>query len=126
MEIEVILILVCIVLAAFAVYQTIRVSGLRKEVGNQEFLVEAKDDIIRSLNADKKMLKAQIDAGSAKRKELENDAIDAQLSFNKLNALLVSKSAKIVELEDQVSMLVSQGNQVGLRRGANGRFVSAD
>jgi len=98
MEIEVILILVCIVLAALAVYQTIRVSGLRKEVGNQEFLVEAKDDIIRSLNADKKMLKAQIDAGSSKRKELE----------------------------DQVSMLVSQVNQVGLRRGANGRFVSAD
>lgn len=98
MEIEVIFILACIVLAANAVYQFARASRLKKDLGNQEFLIAVKDDIIESLNSDKKMLKAQIDAGSAKRKELE----------------------------DQVSMLVSQVNQVGLRRGANGRFVSAD
>jgi len=98
MEIQVILILVCIVLAAIASYQTIRASKLKKEVGNQEFLVDAKNDIIENLNADKKVLKATIDAGNVKRKELE----------------------------DQVSMLVSQVNQVGLRRGAKGRFVSVD
>lgn len=98
MEIEVILILMCIVLAAIAAYQTIRASKLKKEVGNQEFLVEAKDDIIRSLNGDKRMLKAQIDAGTTKRKELE----------------------------DQVSMLVMKVKNVGLKRGDKGRFVSAD
>lgn len=98
MEIEVILILACIVLVAVAVYQFVRVVKLKKEVGNQEFLVDAKNDIIESLNGDKKVLKATIDAGIEKRKELE----------------------------DQVSMLVSQVNQVGLKRGAKGRFVSAD
>ena len=95
MEFELLLIIVC---AAIVIYQGFRITMLRKEVGNQEFLVEAKNDIIECLNADKKMLKAQIDAGTAKRKELE----------------------------DQVSMLVSQVNQVGLVRGKNGRFMSAD
>lgn len=98
MEIQVILILVCIVLAAIASYQTIRASKLKKEVGNQEFLVDAKNDIIENLNGDKKVLKATIDAGNVKRKELE----------------------------DQVSLLTEQVNDVGLKRGAKGRFVSAD
>jgi len=98
MEIEVILILACIALAAISAYQTIRVSKLKKEVGNQEFLVEAKNDIIECLNADKKMLKNMNDAGLVRKKELE----------------------------DQVSMLVTQVNNVGLKRGSNGRFVSAD
>lgn len=94
MELELILIISCIVLAAFAVYQTIRASRLKKEVGNQEFLVDAKDDIIRSLNSDKKMLKIINDASAARKKELE----------------------------DQVSMLVSQINQTGVKRNGKGRF----
>lgn len=98
MELEVILILMCIVLAAIAAYQTIRASKLKKEVGNQEFLVDAKNDIIECLNADKNMLKNINDATLVRKKELE----------------------------DQVSMLVTQVNNVGLKRGSNGRFVSAD
>lgn len=98
MELEVILILMCIVLAAIAAYQTIRASKLKKEVGNQEFLVDAKNDIIECLNADKKMLKNINDATLVRKKELE----------------------------DQVSILVTQVNNVGLKRGSNGRFVSAD
>jgi len=95
MELELLLIIIC---AAIVIYQAIRISKLKKEVGNQEFLVEAKNDIIECLNADKKMLKNMNDAGLVRKKELE----------------------------DQVSMLVTQVNNVGLKRGANGRFVSAD
>jgi len=98
MEMEVILILVCIVLAAFAVYQFVRASKLKKEVGNQEFLVEAKNDIIECLNADKKMLKNMNDAGLVRKKELE----------------------------DQVSMLVTQINQTGVKRGVGGKFVKVN
>lgn len=94
MELELILIISCIVLAAFAAYQTIRVSRLKKEVGNQEFLVDAKDDIIRNLNSDKKMLNSINDASAARKKELE----------------------------DQVSMLVSQINQTGVKRNSKGRL----
>jgi len=95
MELELLLIIIC---AAIVIYQAIRISKLKKEVGNQEFLVEAKNDIIECLNADKKMLKNMNDAGLVRKKELE----------------------------DQVSMLVTQVNNVGLKRGAKGRFVSAD
>lgn len=95
MELELLFIIIC---AAIVIYQAIRVQKLKKEVGNQESLVDAKNDIIENLNGDKKVLKATIDAGVAKRKELE----------------------------DQVSMLVAQVNQVGLKRGAKGRFVSVD
>lgn len=98
MEIEVIFIIACIVLAATAVYQFARASKLKKELGNQEFLVAVKDDIIKSLNSDKKLLKAQIDSLVAKRKDLD----------------------------DQVSMLVTQINQTGVRRNAKGQFASVD
>jgi len=92
------LIVLCIVLAAVDVYFILRSRSLGKEVGNQEFLVDAKNDIIENLNADKKMLKAQIDSAAAKRKDLE----------------------------DQVSMLVSQINKTGVVRNDKGRFVKVN
>ena len=98
MELELLLIILSIVLAAVAVYQFIRVRKLKKEVGNQEFLIDAKNDIIENLNADKKMLKSINDAGLARKKELE----------------------------DQVSMLVTQINQTGVKRGVGGKFVKVN
>lgn len=93
MELE--LFVLCIgITAAMFVYQSVRASKLKKRLEDAEFLVVAKDAIIDVNNNEIKMSRAIISAERSRKQELE----------------------------DQVSMLVSQINQTGVKRNGKGRF----